>query len=161
MLDIPTLGGTLASAQCVNNRGQVIGQSYVTGDVGCPDFCDQHAFLWDHGTLTDLGTLGGSFSIALWLNDEGEAVGLAYTPGDELFHATLWSKGMITDLGTLPGDCFSVANAINSKGQIAGQSISCDQVHTSGPVGQELDLRLKHIDSRKLKSGAIRSGRYQ
>src|SRR5262249_15033486 len=59
MTDIPTLGGTLAMAQCANNRGQVIGQSNLTGDG------EQHAFFWDNGVLTDLGTLGGSFSQAV------------------------------------------------------------------------------------------------
>jgi probable HAF family extracellular repeat protein len=120
MTDIPTLGGTFAFAQCANNRGQVVGYSNLTGDVGF------HAFLWNHGTLTDLGTLGGTFSVPLWLNDEGEAVGVATTPGDQLFHATLWRNGLITDLGTVDGDCFSQALAINSKGQIVGQSFSCD-----------------------------------
>jgi probable HAF family extracellular repeat protein len=126
MTDIPTLGGTLASAQCGNNQGQVIGHSSLVGDVGCPDSCAQHAFSWDHGALTDLGTLGGSFSIANWLNNTGEAVGGATTIDDELFHATRWRNGQITDLGTLPADCFSVAMALNSRSQIVGKSISCD-----------------------------------
>jgi len=120
MTDIPTLGGTFASAQCANNQGQVIGQSNLAGDV------DQHAFFWDHETLTDLGTLGGSSSIAFWLNNLGEAVGAANTPDDESFHATLWRNGQITDLGTLPGDCLSIAFGINSKEQVVGQSFSCD-----------------------------------
>jgi probable HAF family extracellular repeat protein len=130
MTDIPTLGGIFAGAQCANNQGQVIGQSNLPGDPGCngsdPSTCDQHAFSWDHGTLSDLGTLGGSFSIAYWLNNAGEAVGGATTSGDTLFHATHWKNGVITDLGTLNGDCFSQAWAINSKGQIVGQSFNCD-----------------------------------
>jgi probable HAF family extracellular repeat protein len=69
--------------------------------------------------------LGGSFSVAIWLNNEGEAVGGANTTDNESFHATLWRKNRITDLGTLDGDCFSQANAINSRGQIVGQSFSC------------------------------------
>jgi len=133
MIDIPTLGGTFAQGQCANNQGQVIGQSNLTEDSGCDGSvidgsCLQHAFLWDHGSLKDLGTLagpGGVFSQALWLNDAGEAVGGSVT-ADGFFHATLWKNRQITDLGTLDGDCFSVANAINSSGQIVGQSFSCD-----------------------------------
>jgi probable HAF family extracellular repeat protein len=104
MADIPTLGGTSAFGQCANNRGQVIGQSNLPDDVGCPDSCAQHAFFWDNGVLTDLGTLGGGFSQAIWLNNEGEAVGGALTAGDEEFHATLWRNGHITDLNP-DGDC--------------------------------------------------------
>jgi len=131
MTDVPTLGGTYAFAECANNQGQVMGQSNLTGDPGCdgisPQFsCDEHAFLWDHGTLTDLGTLGGTFSLANWIDNTGEVVGGATTPGDQAFHATLWKNAVITDLGTLDGDCFSQAWAINSKGQIVGQSFNCD-----------------------------------
>ena len=101
----------------MNNRGQVIGTLNLKGDVGCNgslNSCNQHTFLWDHGTLTDLGTLGGTFSVPLWLNNVGEAVGGATTTNDESFHAALWKNRQITDLGTLGGDCFSVAMAINS-----------------------------------------------
>ena len=128
MLDIPTLGGTLALAQCANSQGQIIGQSNLSGDVGCdgsPDFCVQHAFFWDEGTLTDLGTLGGSSSFALWLNNAGDIVGGATTPDDDAVHATLWNKGEIRDLGAVNGDGCSFANAINGKGQVVGVSLSC------------------------------------
>jgi len=129
MTDLGSLGGTYGYAQCTNNRGQVIGQSSLTGEEcfgqepgnpGC------HAFLWDGSAMTDLGTLGGSSSSAFWLNERGEAVGASFTSDDEAFHATLWSNGAITDLGTLPGDCGSIAWAINSKGQIVGFSANCD-----------------------------------
>jgi probable HAF family extracellular repeat protein len=123
MTDIPTLGGTSAFAHCANNRGEVIGQSNLAGDVGCPDSCAQHAFSWDHGTLTDLMPLGGSFSVALWLNNDGRAVGGSLTTGDNEFHATLWKDGGITDLDT--DDCFSIATAINSKQQIIGNTFNC------------------------------------
>lgn len=125
MTDIPTLGGTVAFAQCANNRGQVTGQSGLPDDVGCPDSCVLRAFFWDNGVLTDLGTLGGSSSTVIWLNNEGEAVGGALTAGDEEMHATLWRNGHITDLNP-DGDCFSMAWAINSKGQIVGESFNCD-----------------------------------
>jgi len=117
--NIPTLGGTFGSVQCANNQGQVIGGSTLAGDI------EQHAFLWSQGALTDL-TLGGSFSMAIWLNDAGEAVGGGFTTNDESFHAALWKNGHVTDLGTLAGDCFSIANAVNSRGQVIGQSFSCD-----------------------------------
>jgi probable HAF family extracellular repeat protein len=130
LTDIPTLGGTFANGQCGNSEGQVIGQSSFLGDPGCDpsdpiNTCNEHAFSWNHGSLTDL-TLGGSFSFANWINEQGEAVGGSFTANDATFHAALWKNGQATDLGTLDGDCFSGANAINSNGQIIGQSFSCD-----------------------------------
>lgn len=120
MVDLGGLGGTFGFAQCVNNRGQVIGQSNLAGDEV------QHAFVWEQGTMKDLGTLGGSFSLAIWLNNKGKAVGGSDTTGNESFHATLWRKGQIHDLGTLDGDCASLAFAINSQNQIIGQSFNCE-----------------------------------
>jgi probable HAF family extracellular repeat protein len=130
MEDIPTFGGTLVGDEidfsgyptaCVNNRGQVAGESSVTDNP-----LILHPYLYDHGVLTDLGTLGGSFGLVGWLNDAGDIVGGSSTANDESFRATLWTKGVIHDLGTLDGDCFSAAISINSKDQIVGLSFSCD-----------------------------------
>jgi probable HAF family extracellular repeat protein len=40
MTKLGSLGGTFGYGQCANNRGQVIGQSNLAGDL------EQHAFLW-------------------------------------------------------------------------------------------------------------------
>ena len=48
MTDLGTLGGTFGFAQGLNNRGQVVGFSDLSGDLA------NHAFLWDRGVLTDL-----------------------------------------------------------------------------------------------------------
>jgi probable HAF family extracellular repeat protein len=112
MVDLGTLGGTFGSAQCGNNRGQVIGQSSLAGDLAF------HPFLWEHGVLRDLGTLGGDFGTPEWINDAGEVVGEADLPGSQVHHAFLWRKGVMTDLGTLGDD--SHASAINSTSQVVG-----------------------------------------
>jgi len=112
MIDLGSLGGTFGFASCANNRGQVIGQSNLAGDL------TYHPFLWQQGVLTDLGTLGGDNGTPFWINNAGEVVGQADLPGSQTSHAFLWRKGVMTDLGTLDG--FSRATAINSRGQIVG-----------------------------------------
>jgi probable HAF family extracellular repeat protein len=116
MLDIGTLGGTVAVPFSMNNLGQVIGNSLLAGDQIL------HAFVWGRENgLKDLGTLPGeSISVANWINDEGEIVG-----NGDFFnggHSVLWKNGKMIDLGLLPGDCGSEALVINSKSQIIGNS---------------------------------------
>lgn len=119
MTNLGGLGGTYGYAECANDRGQVVGQSNLTGDT------EQHAFLWERGQMRDLGTLGGTFSLANWLNRSGAVVGGATTSNDQSFHAALWKGGAIVDLGTLPDYDCSNALARNSKGQIVGWSFDC------------------------------------
>ena len=114
MTDLGSLGGTFGTAQCVNNRRQVIGQSNLAGDSTF------HPFFWDRSVLTDMGTLGGDSGTANWINDGGDAVGQADLPGSAVHHGFIWRRGVMTDLGTLGGN--SYAAAITSKGQIVGSS---------------------------------------
>ena len=119
MTDLGTLGGTIGGAGPANNRGQIIGQSNLSGDI------ISHAFFWDHGVLTDLGTLGGDNATANWLNDAGAVVGRADLPGSQRFGAFLWKNGVMTGLGTIGSDPCANARAINSQGQIVGSTSDC------------------------------------
>ena len=129
MVDLGTLGGVVGGPNGLNDRGQVIGASSVaddpaaclTGTGGC------HPFLWDHGKLIDMSTrgVGGSFQFANVINDRGEIAGAAVFP-DGSSNAALWKDAVVTNLGSLPGDCFSEAWSISSKGQVGGVSVSCD-----------------------------------
>ena len=136
MLDLGSLGGAFGFPSGLNNRGQVIGGSGVASSPGACSFenfnnfrnsnvgCD--VFLWSQGKLIDLttSTVGGSPQSAYGISEKGEIVGGAVFPNAP-FDAYFWKSGLATDIGTLPHDCFSEAYAINSRGQVVGDSFSC------------------------------------
>lgn len=119
MTDLGTLGGAFGLAQCVNRRGQIIGNSDLAGDL------TTHAFLWEDGVMSDLGTLGGDYSFAVWLNDAGEVAGFAALP-DQSHHAVMWKAGHIRDLGTVENDRCGQALSLNARGQIVGGTSDCN-----------------------------------
>jgi probable HAF family extracellular repeat protein len=116
IVDLGTLGEqfTTSEARAVNQRGQIVGDSFLAG-LG-----PEHAFLWSNGSMRDLGTLGGLTSDATDINDRGQVVGVSATAAGEQ-HAFLWADGSMRDLGTL-GGATSVAQAINDRGQVLGTS---------------------------------------
>ena len=129
MTNLGSFGGTNAATAGLNNRGQVVGTSDLTGDLPL----HPHAFLWTRGTMQDLGTLGGTFSSAWGLNEKGEVIGLSTPTADfPPVKGFLWRNGAMTDLGSLADDGCSNAESINAKGQIVGQSFPCDET-TSHP----------------------------
>jgi probable HAF family extracellular repeat protein len=119
MVDLQSLGGAIAVANGINNRGQVGGSSTLSGDVIV------HAFLWNKGQLTDLGNLGGNNLEAIGFSSSGAIVGKADLPGSQTHHAFLAKVGTMTDLGTQDGDPCSVAVGVNSRGQVVGGSTDC------------------------------------
>lgn len=122
LIELGTLGGTLAVAFGINNRGEVVGGSTVADRV-------VHGFVWCDGAFRDLGTLGGLNSVAYAINESGQVVGLAETAAGGV-HTFLWQSrtGMI-DLGSLslggdPND--TRPRAINNRGCIVGEAEDAD-----------------------------------
>jgi probable HAF family extracellular repeat protein len=141
--DLGTLpGGYESWAFGVNNRGQVVGlatntvvdpYSYFYGIFGINNGTQTRAFLWDrHNGMQDLGTLGGPDAWANIVNDGGQVKGISYTsftanangpcgptPTTDPF---FWARdtGML-DIGGFGGTC-GFPNALNNRGQVAGQS---------------------------------------
>jgi probable HAF family extracellular repeat protein len=118
MIDIGTLGGTCSLPNRLNNRGQVVGMSYLA------DNQTVRPFFWDRGVLTDIGTLGGPTGQALDISDSGLVVGTADL-ADGTHHAFVWQDGVMTDVGVVPGDLCSNGRAVNSRGQAIGTSTDC------------------------------------
>ena len=118
MVDLGSLGGTYGFAVDLNNRGQVIGNAFLAGDV------IRRAFLWPgrDGKMIKLPTLGGTRSEAKAINNAGDVTGAARLPGDTLSHPVLWTNGRVIDLGVVPGDLCAEGMAINSRRQIVGFS---------------------------------------
>jgi probable HAF family extracellular repeat protein len=133
MKDLGSLGGTFGQIWWLNNHGQVVGESYLAGNVHL------HAFYWAKPLrrMKDLGTLGGNFSHPAWINETGEIVGHANLPGDVDVHPAVWKtpNSKIRDLGTLPGENCGFAESVNLAGQIVGLSASQpgQQCHWPGP----------------------------
>jgi probable HAF family extracellular repeat protein len=113
--NVPTLGGTFAQAEALNNSGMVAGFSRTAGNL------EQHAFQYSAGVLRDLGTLSGRFSVAWGVNETGQVIGDSSAINGTETHAFLFSGNAMMDLGTL-GGTISTAAAINSSGQVAGNS---------------------------------------
>lgn len=119
MTDLGTLPNLqFSEARAINNRGQVVGDSTLTGK---PPF---NGAIWENGGVTSLGALpGGTPSFAIGINNRGQIVGGARTAGNSLVHAFLWQDGEMQDLGVLQtSDKQSVARAINSRDQVVGNS---------------------------------------
>ncbi len=121
--DLGTLGGTGhffgIQAENLNNPGQVIGWSDLTGDANF------HAFLWTMETgMRDLGTVGTDVnSLAISINDGGQIVGVSL---DKNFdpRAFLRVGEDLVDLNTLipTGSPLYLLTAcsINALGEIIG-----------------------------------------
>jgi probable HAF family extracellular repeat protein len=121
MQDLGTLGGPDAFAVIVNERGQVLGLSWINSipnaSTGVPT---QDGFLWENGRMRDIpDALGGTDVNPFYLNNQGQVVGNATLPGDQTHHPFLWQDGVFTDLGTLGGDNGD-AWRVNELGEVVG-----------------------------------------
>jgi probable HAF family extracellular repeat protein len=118
---LPTLGGGSAEGRGINNAGDIVGDSYRSGQA------HEIATWWKPGgEVVDLGTLGGAKSSAADVNNKGQIVGYSEIAGGAR-RAFLYVGGVMTDLNSLlvPGTGWVLlsANAINDAGQIAGEGL--------------------------------------
>jgi probable HAF family extracellular repeat protein len=120
--NLGSLGGiTGNTAFSINNSGEVVGVSDLTGDKTFD------AFLWKNDKMHDLHTLPGDVaSVALGINDLGDVVGVSIDPTGNL-RPVLWHDDKMTDLSTVvpSGSALIpfIAEYINSRGEIVGSAI--------------------------------------
>ena len=141
LIDLGTFGGPASYLAnkfdgILNNHGTVVGwANTTTADPICfaANCLATHAFRAKNGNLTDLGALpGGDVSQALWISENGLIVGFSengesdpLVDGFPEVRGVLWQRGKIIDLGTLPEGGFeSLANAVNSRGQVVGLALN-------------------------------------
>ena len=114
--DLGTFGGA-TRASGINNRGQVVGQSFVAF---------AHAFRFTDGIgLIDLNQIANeNITYGAGINNRGQVSGsVDRSGGGGGYHAFRFTDGVgLVDLGTLPGYLFSYGGPINERGQVAGSA---------------------------------------
>ena len=87
-----SLGTRATYAYGMNNRGEIVGESYTTlPEVNYGNYF--HSFVWD-GAMRDVGTPAGvpnSFSYLMAINDRGTAVG-SHNGGAYLYRDGVWTS---------------------------------------------------------------------
>jgi probable HAF family extracellular repeat protein len=122
--DLGTLGGPSATANALNEVGQIAGHStFATGS-------QTRAVLWRNGTITNLtpDLPPAEFSSASAINESGQIAGnIGYST------AFLWQNGARTSLGHLGGGA-STASDINDSGVVVGSSYTLNSTPLTGAL---------------------------
>jgi probable HAF family extracellular repeat protein len=101
--------GVQGFATDIAANGRIAGHTDGAGSAG--------AFVWSHGQLTYLDAPEND-SKAAAINPSGMVAGYrGATP-----HAVVWDRGGVIELGVLPGTQSSLAQGMNSAGQVVGRS---------------------------------------
>ena len=128
MQDLGTLtGGTDAEAMLINERGEVVGNSYTSSApstlcAGAGFALTTGSFIWDKKMgMRSLGNLGGTCTFVADLNNRGQVLGESSLATDQFQHAFLWDaqRGM-QDLGGSLGGNNTGAFVMNGEGQAVG-----------------------------------------
>src|SRR5262245_7476307 len=119
MMDLGTLGGGDSSAAAISDENLVVGSSNLTDAWW---WNGRSAFIWKDGEMTPIGPLDyAADSGANAINNRREVVGCS--PDSDPQRGYRWSNGMMIGLEPVnASDSWWIANGINDRGQIVGQS---------------------------------------
>jgi probable HAF family extracellular repeat protein len=122
ILDLGTLGGPDALCNHINERGQVVGDSFLDATVNpITGFPTVVPFLWNNGNMQYLGSLGGTFGEAFLVNNRVQVLGDSNLPGDQVSHPTFWENGNLVDLTVSSiGGSVLTGNWLNEEGAVVG-----------------------------------------
>ena len=128
MQDLGTLGGTNSYGRDINDSGQTVGLSDISGDT------EEHAFLYSNGVMQDLGTLGGTTSWALGANNSGQVVGWSYDANGEsaaFFYdgSTMIDLCVYASCRSAGWDYLGAAIEINESGEMVGYGVNNGLAH--------------------------------
>jgi probable HAF family extracellular repeat protein len=122
-INLGSLGGAqVNTAAAINDRGEVIGGSDLSGDTII------HSFLWTKAKgMKDLGTLSGdAISLGGWINNKTQVVGWSCDSSGNC-RAYLWQNNVMTDLNSLISAhsklYLTLAYGITDAGDIVGQAM--------------------------------------
>lgn len=114
-----TLGGDLSWANGVNQFGEAVGESILSGDEESAAVC------WNCPDATNIGTTGGSYTAAVAINGLGNIVGGGNTVGDTGWVGFFYdgtSSSPLPYISPVDGDSNSWAEDINDSNIVVGES---------------------------------------
>ena len=133
LTELGTLGGTYSGAGGINDKGIIVGSSYL------PMSSTLRAFAWQDGVMRQLQDLDGSQSMAGHINNHGVIVGAAIDTTGHQWMARWASPDSAPELVMQRG----AANALNDHGDIAGNNLDTGKpflLESDGTLTSLLDL---------------------
>jgi probable HAF family extracellular repeat protein len=110
--DLGTLGGPYSSASAINDRGVIVGNSYVDYDP-----TRVRGFIYENGTMSAIGTFGGAGSRATDINSHGVIIGQAQDAAG-VWHPFILDRTGMRRMDGVPDN--ATLFAINDHGVVLG-----------------------------------------